>query len=237
MATPVPKARTTDPNVSEIAALIGDPARAAMLFALLDGQELPASELAFRGGVSAQAASAHLGKLVAADLILARSSGRQRLFKVVSADVAYAMEALATIARPARLVALTQNTAMQRLREARSCYDHLAGRIGVTLTDSLIRKQAITLRDDAFSLGRKGESLFSKLGIDVCRERENRRSFARACLDWTERRPHLAGSLGASLLTFLIADGWLTRNKHDRALHITPRGYTEFKRRFEIEST
>jgi len=230
------KPRSTDPNVAEIAALIGDPARAAILFALLDGQELPASELAFRAGLSAQAASAHLGKLVGGGLLIARSCGRQRLFTVASAEIGYAMESLATIARPTPIVALTQNSAMQRLRKARSCYDHLAGRLGVALTDFLVKEHALTLRDDAFSLGRTGESLFSKLGIDLPRERENRRSFARACLDWTERKPHLAGSLGASLLTFLISDGWLTRNKHDRALHITPRGYSELKRRFQIES-
>jgi DNA-binding transcriptional ArsR family regulator len=229
--------RPTDPDIAEVAALIGDPARAAMLLALLDGGELPATELAFRAGVSAQAASAHLAKLARAHFIEARSLGRQRLFRVTSAEVAHAMEALAALARPVQIVALSQNAAIQRLRQARSCYDHLAGRLGVAITDYLLEKKALAKSGDAMRIGRSGERFFRKLGIDLELAMQTRRRFARPCLDWTERRHHLAGSLGKSVLDFLLADGWLTRNAHDRALHVTPRGSLEFKRRFRIDAS
>jgi len=226
--------RAADPNVAEIAALIGDPARSAMLFALLDSRELPASELAYRAGTSPQSASAHLGKLVAGGLLVATSVGRQRLFRLASPDVAHAIEALATIARPTPIVALSQTTTMQRLREARSCYDHLAGRLGVAVTDHFVEQGTITLSGRAFAVTSRGDRFFRTLGIDVDRAREHRRSFARACIDWSEHRPHLAGSLGASVLERFLSDGWVARNAQDRALRITPEGRAEFERRFRI---
>ncbi|MDB5093865.1 MAG: transcriptional regulator [Candidatus Eremiobacteraeota bacterium] len=229
-----PLRRAADPNVAEVAALIGDPARSAMLFSLLDGRELPASELAFRAGASPQSASTHLGKLVAGGLLVATAVGRQRLFRLASPDVAHAIEALATIARPTPVVALSQTTTMQRLREARSCYDHLAGRLGVAITDRFVERGAITLSGRAFAVTPRGERFFRTLGIDVDRARAERRTFARACIDWSERRPHLAGSLGASVLDRFVSAGWVARNAHDRALRITPEGRAEFERRFRI---
>jgi DNA-binding transcriptional ArsR family regulator len=214
-----------DPDIAEIGALIGDPARAAILLALLDGGALSASELAFRGGVSPQAASAHLAKLVAGGLLCATVQGRHRLFRLASPDVGHALEAVAAVARPARLVALSQGTALQRLREARSCYDHLAGRLGVGVTDGLVARGAVT---------RAGERFFAALAVDVTEARAKRRSFARACTDWTERRPHLGGSLGAGLRGRFIAAGWVQRNAHDRSLRITDAGRTELARRFGI---
>lgn len=232
-----PPPRPTDPDIAEVAALLGDPARAAMLLSLLDGGELPATELAFRAGVSAQAASAHLAKLAGAHLISARSLGRQRLYRVTSSEVGHAVEALAAIARPVQIVALAQNTTMQRLRHARSCYDHLAGRLGVALTDYFLEKRVLVISDGAFDIGGTGERVFGKLGIEVGRAMQSRRTLARPCLDWTQRRHHLAGSLGKAVLDFLITDGWLNRNAHDRALHVTPRGRAEFKQRFGIDAS
>ncbi len=233
--TPTARRRyTADPNVAEIAALIGDPARSAMLFALLDGRELPASELAFRAGTSPQSASAHLGKLVAGGLLNASAAGRQRLFRLASPDIGHAIEALATIARPTPTVALSQENALGRLRQARSCYDHLAGRLGVALTDHFIEHGTIQLSERAFEITQRGETFFRGFGIDVNRARATRRSFARACIDWTERRPHLAGSLGASVLQRFLTAGWLARNAKDRALRVTPIGRNEFERRFRI---
>jgi len=235
MALRAPLRRAADPNVAEIAALIGDPARSAMLFALLDSRELlPASELAFRAGASPQSASAHLAKLVAGGLLTATAVGRQRLFRLASSDVGHAIEVLATIARPTPIVALSQTTTMQRLREARSCYDHLAGRLGVAVTDHFVERGTITMSDRAFALTARGERFFRTLGIDVDRARADRRSFARACVDWSERRPHLAGSLGASLLERFLSAGWVARNAQDRALRITPEGRIELERRFRI---
>jgi len=226
--------RGTDPDIAETAALIGDRVRAQMLLALLDGGELPASELAFRGGSSRQAASAHLSKLVEGGLLAVHASGRHRLFKLASRDVAEALERLVIVAKPARIVALGQSETMQRLREARSCYDHLAGRIGVLVTERLVDKKALALQGDDFRLTRSGERLFSELGVNVEAAREHRRSFARVCIDWTERRPHLAGSLGACVLKFVVAKRWLIRNPHDRSLQLTPDGRSELARRLHI---
>ena len=123
----------------------------------------------------------------------------------------------------------------QRLREARSCYDHLAGQLGVALTERLIERRAIAPAGDDFALTAGGETFFRDLGIAVDRARERKRTFARSCLDWTERRPHLAGSLGAAVLEHFLSAGWLMRNPHDRALRITAAGRAELARNFRIE--
>jgi DNA-binding transcriptional ArsR family regulator len=227
--------RSPEPNVAEVAALIGDPGRAAMLLALLDGRELPASELALRGGLTPQAATAHLKKLVAAGLLAARSSGRHRFFRLASADVGHAIETLAAIARPATVVALDQSTTLARLRVARSCYDHLAGRLGVAVTDHFVSCGAIERADDAFALTGRGENVFRELGVDVAAARDQRRSFARACIDWTERRAHLAGSLGAGVLQAFLERKWVLRNASDRALKITPDGHRALKQTFKVD--
>lgn len=223
-----------DPDVAGVAELFGDPVRAAMLHALLDGRELPATDLAYRAGASPQAASAHLAKLVSGGLIEARSAGRQRLFRLTSPDVGHAMEALAAIAAPARVRALGQATAMQRLREARSCYDHLAGRIGVAVADHLVSGKLLDVTNAEFVVTRRGKALFASFDIDVDDLRDARRSFARQCMDWTERRPHVAGALGASLLERFLEWRWLVRNPRDRALALTPNGRSEFARHFNV---
>lgn len=223
-----------DPNVAEVAQSIADPVRCAMLFALLGGSELAAAELAARGGASPQAASGHLAKLVERGLLVVRARGRQRLFRLASSDVGRAMEALAVIARPPAIVALEQNATIRRLREARSCYDHLAGRLGVAVTEAFVECGAIRNSGDGFRLSRDGETLFLAQHIDVDSARRSRRSFARACMDWTERRPHLAGSLGAAVRDRFLAAGWIVENPRDRALHVTPEGRSELRRRFRI---
>jgi DNA-binding transcriptional ArsR family regulator len=228
------QAYSPEPNVAAVGALMGDPARAAMLAALFDGRALPASELAFRSGVSPQSASAHLAKLVDGGLLEVTSSGRHRLFRIASSEVAHALEALTAIARPAEIVALSQSTAMERLREARSCYDHLAGRLGVAVTDALLENRAIRKAGDDFDVAENGDAFFSELGVDVGQARSSRRSFARYCIDWTERRPHLAGSLGAALFDRFLQAGWLRRRTSERALEITPAGELELARRFRI---
>lgn len=226
-----------DPDVAGVAGLFGDPVRAAMLHALLDGRELPATELAYRAGASPQAASAHLAKLAGGGLIEARTAGRQRLFRLTSADVGHAMEALAAIAAPARVRALGQATTMQRLREARSCYDHLAGRVGVAVADHLLDGKLIDAANAEFVVTRRGKTFFASFDIDVDEVRETRRSFARQCMDWTERRPHVAGALGASLLERFLHERWLVRSPRDRALSLTPAGRSEFARRFNVRTS
>ena len=226
--------RSAEPNIAEIGALIGDPGRATMLLALLDGRDLAASELALRAGLSPQAATAHLKKLVAAGMLAARDAGRHRFFRLASPEIGHAIETLATIAAPARIVALDQSTALERLRLARSCYDHLAGRLGVGITDRLIERGAIARRGADFALGSRARAVFTELGIDLDEAREHRRAFARVCTDWTERRPHLAGSLGAAVLELFLRRRWVTRNANDRALQITPEGARALRATFDL---
>ena len=213
---------------------MGDPTRAQMLFDLLEGREFSASELAYRGGASAQAASAHLSKLVDGGLLKVRSMGRQRLFRLASTRVAEVIETLASIAPVAPISSLTQQTKMQQLRQARSCYDHLAGRLGVAVTDSLLRLGAIVERDNSFHLTADGGSIFKGFGVDVALLSSQRRSLVRACMDWTEQRWHVAGSIGASLLERFIEDRWIERNTADRALRVTAMGCAQLSRVFGV---
>ena len=212
------------PNLANIAALIGDPVRSKMLFALLDGGELSASELAFRGEASAQSASGHLAKLVGGGLITARSAGRQRFFRLASAEIAHAIEVLASIAPVSPVKSLNQHTAMQRLREARTCYDHLAGKLGVSIADALTVRRFIAPGERSFIVTNRGERFFSGLGIDLDAVRSARREFALACMDWTERRYHVAGALGAALLHEFVSRRWVLRNGRDRSLKISDEG-------------
>lgn len=209
-----------------------------MLFTLLDGRELPASALALLAQSSPQAASSHLSKLVSGGLIVVRSAGRQKLFRLASAGVADAIETLASISPPEPIVSLGQYTTMQRLREARSCYDHLAGQLGVDVTEALLAKGAIVRYESTFELAPVGGSFFRKFDIDVEALCKARRCVVRACMDWTERRHHLAGSLGAALLDVFIFRDWLRRNPRDRALQITQAGRHSlqeiFQCRFEL---
>ncbi len=222
------------PNVGKVAALIGDPVRSKILFALLDGGELSASELAFRGEASPQAASAHLAKLVDGGLLCARNAGRQRLFCIASGEIAHAIEVLASIAPVAPVKSLNQHSAMQRLRRARSCYDHLAGRLGVAVTDALTERRIIAADSETFTVTRNGERFFSEIGVDLEAARASRRHFARACMDWTERRHHVAGSLGAALLGTFIKHEWVLCNPRDRSLEITRKGNENLENAFGI---
>ncbi|HTX57176.1 MAG TPA: winged helix-turn-helix domain-containing protein [Candidatus Acidoferrales bacterium] len=226
--------KSPEPNVAEVGALIGDPGRAAMLMALIDGRELSASELALRAGVTPQAASAHLKKLTGAGMILGRTAGRHRFFRLASSEIGHALESLAAIASPVRIVALDQSTKFERMRAARSCYDHLAGRLGVAVTDALVSREAIARRGSAFVLARSAPRVFGDLAIDLDEVHSRRREFARACTDWTERRAHLAGSLGASLLELFLRNRWIARTPNDRSLRVTPEGTRELRRRLDL---
>jgi len=226
----------SDPNVADAAALIGHPARAAVLVALLDGRALPAAELARRGGTSPQAASAHLRRLVDGGLLTVRVSGRHRLYRLATREVARAIEALLVIAAPPRIAALSQSLAMERLREARVCYDHLAGRLGVAVTDALVARGVVRAEATEFRVTPRGERFFDGLGIDVTALRGRRRPLARACMDWTERRPHLAGSLGMALQECFLAHDWIVRRREDRAVRLTERGLRAIGRVFGVRA-
>lgn len=223
-----------DPNVAEIAALLGDPARAAMMYALLDGGTLSATELARRASVSASAASMHLRKLVTGGLLAVETSGRHRYHRLANRDVAHALEVLGTVARPPAVVALTQATTLEAMRVARTCYDHLAGRLGVQIADSLVERRVIVGAGREYRLGRSAPRFLARLGIEIAEVRRHRRAFARQCTDWTERRAHVAGALGAALLARFMERRWLEPMKSSRAVRITAEGHRAFAAHFHV---
>jgi DNA-binding transcriptional ArsR family regulator len=223
------------PYVAEIAALLGDPARANMLSALMDGGALSAGDLAFAAHVSAQTASAHLAKLVQAQLLAAEKRGRHRYFRLASAEVARMLEEIMAVAvkrAPRYRPAWMRDEA---LRSARTCYDHLAGRLGVALAESLAARGRILLDDDGGEVTAGGARFFAGLGLDLAGAAGRRRRFCRPCIDWSERRPHLGGAVGAALAGHCFAFGWIARIKDSRAVAITDAGRNALRDHFGVE--
>ena len=221
--------------IAAVADLIGEPARAAILVALADGRPLPAGELARAAGVSAQSASGHLSKLVGGGLLSVQSEGRHRYYRMSSPEVGHAIEALGAISTVPLRPGAPRPKETIALYNVRSCYDHLAGRVAVDLATALETSRVIRPRGERdYELGPDGHAWFERLGIDTKSFFGSRRSFARRCLDWTERKPHLAGALGAALFTRLVALGWVARLPKTRALRITLRGASELEGRFRI---
>jgi DNA-binding transcriptional ArsR family regulator len=222
-------------DVAAAARLVGDPVRAAMLDALMDGSARSSGELARRCGVAPSTASGHLSRLTAGRLVVCAVEGRERRYRLASAEVAAALEALARVAPAAEIRSLRAADRTAALRLARTCYDHLAGRLGVGVTDALAARGALVLQEDGYALTAAGDELMSALGVDVAGARAKRRSFALACLDWSERRPHLAGALGAALAEGLIANGWFGRRPNDRALTVTAVGARAMRRELGLD--
>jgi DNA-binding transcriptional ArsR family regulator len=209
-----------DADIAAPAALIGDPTRATFLTALSDGRSLPATELAQRAGVSASTASIQLGKLVEGGLLATERQGRHRYYSLRDPTIAAAIESLAVIAPPAQPRSLKQAQIGADLRAARTCYDHLAGVLGVGLFDALLRERLLTTD---LTVTKRGAGRLRDLGIDTDPP-PSRRAFARRCLDWSERRHHLAGALGALFATRFLELGWIERTGSSRAVRVTPVG-------------
>jgi DNA-binding transcriptional ArsR family regulator len=226
------------PSFSATAFLIADPARAAMLTALLDGRALPAGELAYASGVTAQTASSHLAKLLAGGLVAVETEGRHRYYRLSGSHVAHALEHLAAIRPDESVRRKALSPEGRRLRFCRCCYDHLAGQIGVAVTRSLQEHGYIRpAADKQFEVTPAGAAWFSGVGLDVRALKPTRRGVARQCLDWTERRHHLAGPLGVQFLNVLCAKGWLRRSKSSRAVEVTPKGWTGLKKQLGVDET
>jgi len=225
-------------NVALPAALIGDPVRAALLMALMDGRAQPAGDLARRAGVTAQSASNHLSRLLEGGLVLMQQEGRHRYYRLAGRDVAEALEALQRLMPPpARVLEAPRSRLAREIRDARSCYDHLAGRLGVAVADALLARGLVAPDPgDArrYLLTPAGQAWFADFGVDAA-PTLGRRIFARPCLDWTERRPHLAGALGARLLTRLLALKWLARVEGGRGLRLTLAGVQGLKRTLGVD--
>jgi DNA-binding transcriptional ArsR family regulator len=228
---------TDGPNVAEVAALVGDPARANMLVALMDGRALTAKELAFAASVSPQTASGHLAKLADGRLLTCVHQGRHRYYRVASPLVARMLESItlvAAIEAPPRH--RPHSPRDDALRLARTCYDHLAGRLGVAIADALVVRGAVILSDDGGEVTADGAAfLADRLALDLARM-PRRRAFCRPCLDWSERRFHLAGAVGAALADRCFALGWVERLRDSRAVAITARGQVALRELFRIDA-
>ncbi len=223
-----------DADLALIGRMLSDQHRASFLLALLGGEDLPAGELASRSGASSSLASTHLAKLLDAGLVTATRHGRQRYYRLATPEVACAIEALLAIA-PARPVnGLREFTRGDAIRRARTCYDHLAGRLGVALVDAFEERCLISANHSGWELTSRGEQQLGELGLDIPLLQHQRRPFMRPCLDWTERRPHLAGALGAAFATHCFELGWMRRVPESRAVRLTPAGEAELRDRFAI---
>ncbi len=215
-----------DVDLAAVGVLFGDPARAAMLVALSDGRALPAGELARRASVSPATATTHLRRLVDGGLVRVTVQGRHRYHELAGPQVSAVLEALAHVAPVSPVKSLRQHRDVTTLAEARTCYDHLAGRRGVELRDRLMDAAALQTTDGRdHRLTAHGQTLIAKLDIDLDQVRSGRRIFARSCLDWTQRRPHLAGALPAAVTSTFLASGWLERSA-GRGLRVTA-GYDQ----------
>ncbi|MFD0694460.1 ArsR/SmtB family transcription factor [Paenibacillus sp. GCM10027628] len=214
----------TNPNIVEVASLIGEPSRIAILLHLLGGKSLPASELARAARITPQTASSHLSKMVEGGLLVHESYGRHKYYRLAGAEVAYALEALQAIASPKPIRSLRESDQLRALRYARTCYDHLAGQVGVALTDRLLQLGLLQEEGKDFILSPEGKQRLALFGVDVEEERKRRRHYARQCLDWSERRHHLSGTLGAALTKRLFELRWIERLEGVRAVRVTPEG-------------
>jgi DNA-binding transcriptional ArsR family regulator len=227
---------STDPSLATVAALIGDPTRAAILVELMGGRALTATELSARAGVASSTASDHLARLVRGGLLSCMAQGRHRYYRLASAEVAGVIEAIGALAPPALHRQTAEPEIVAGLRLARTCYDHLAGRLGVAIVDALVVRQVMVADGDGYRLTPFGEDWLTAFGVDIVGARKRRRAFARACLDWTERRPHLAGALGGALLARLIEIGWIERWDGERVLQLTPLGEAGLRSELGVEA-
>jgi DNA-binding transcriptional ArsR family regulator len=221
-------------EIGLISSLIGDPVRLKIMWALLDGKAFTATELAISADTSPQNASMHLAKLVQGQFLTVESQGRHRYYRFARDEVAFAIEALAGLVPPEKRMKTVQHPAAVPVKYCRTCYDHLAGKAGVLVTEGLLRLKLIELSDAVYLVTRKGEQSFSALGIHTEELKKNRRVLARPCLDWSERRHHLAGSLGAALLDKMLSLDWLRKTPHSRALVITSNGRRQLAERFNV---
>ena len=212
------------PNIARIASLVGDPARSDALTALMTDRALTATELAAIAGITKQTMSAHLSKLVEAALVAVEQQGRHRYFRLADEDVAGLLESLMGVAFRTGAVRILSSPREPALRKARICYDHLAGEVGVRVYEALLRHRVLEMSQKGLRLSESGVQWFGRLGINTDAAARQRRTFCRSCMDWSERRYHLAGSLGAALLSRFYDLGWARRDQSSRVIRFTPKG-------------
>jgi DNA-binding transcriptional ArsR family regulator len=225
-------------NMVEVAALVGDTARATMLAALMGGQSLTASELSFLARVSRPTASEHLARLTEARLIAATKQGRFRYYRIASPHVAAMLESIKLVAAievPSRYQPRSLRDAQMRF--ARTCYDHLAGQVGVAIADALVARGHVVLSEDGGELTATGVQCLSAFGANVTPSPRSKRIFCKPCLDWSERRYHIAGHVGAEICRRCLELGWLTHQRDTRALRLTAQGQAGLFECFAIDAT
>lgn len=222
---------TQEPDITGIARAIGDPTRQRMLGLLMEGRALTAKELAYGAGVEPATGTTHLQRLVGEGLVSVRAQGRHKYFRLASAEVAGLIESMMAIAPPSRVPVTTP----EPLRHARMCYDHLAGRTAVALAEALVRRRLLELESGGARLTAEGEQWCTAFGIDLAALRRGRRRFAQSCLDWSERREHLGGALGAALAERLETNGWIIRQKGSRAVTVTLQGEQELREQLGLQ--
>ena len=220
------------PDITHAAALIGEPARANMLVALMSGKALTATELASEAGITLQTASSHLGKLRDGGMLVMRRQGRHRYFALASSDVASALETLMGLAARSGHLRTRTGPADSALRTARVCYNHLAGDLGVQMFESLRNRQLLQFSPEGLGISQQGARFIHALGIDLATLNRSRGALCRECLDWSERRSHLAGSLGRALFSRIETLGWARRDATSRAVLFTPHGLEQFHSTF-----
>lgn len=222
------------PDIAHIAALIGDPARANMLTALMSGKALTVSELAEEAGVTIQTASSHLTKLDDGGLLRPRKQGRHKYFSLASDEVAHVLEALMGLAAGTGHLRKRTGPKDTELRQARVCYNHLAGDMGTQMFDSLVTQGHLVLEGEALILTASGAAFVTKFGIDLAQLRKARAPLCRECLDWSARRSHLAGSLGRAFLTRFEDLGWAKRDPASRVISFSSHGARDFNHLFSL---
>ncbi|MDA1533318.1 metalloregulator ArsR/SmtB family transcription factor [Bacillus cereus group sp. BY17LC] len=223
------------PNISYIAKLIAEPTRAIILECLMNNQALPASELAYMAKVSHPTISSHLSKLVEGNLLTVEQHGRHRYYRLANQEVAEVLEKLGTIAPTVQVRTLKQSDQLKQVRYARTCYDHLAGRLGVEIAEKLLDRDFIILEEGEYSVTEQGKLWFLNFGINIEEAEIKRRVFAKPCLDWSERRYHISGWLGSAIAKRFFEQEWITKMDKNRAVHLTRKGMKSLKDQLGID--
>jgi DNA-binding transcriptional ArsR family regulator len=227
----------TGPIIAEIAALVGDPTRATLVSALLDGRALTAGQLAVAARITPQTASTHLAKLTEAGLLSVVRRGRHRHFRLASTTVADMIDGIAAVALQKRPRYRPLSDQARALSAARICYDHLAGRLSVDVTNAFVAREYVMLDDEVAEITPAGIRFLTRLGIALPAPRSAGRHFCRLCLDWTERFPHIAGAVGAALTRRYFELGWMERTTGSHAVTVTPSGRRGFRETFGIDAS
>ncbi|AXT61160.1 transcriptional regulator [Aquimarina sp. AD10] len=220
---------------SKIASILGDKSRAIILWSLLDGRAYTATELAISANISRQSASNHLTKLTEVQLLTVEKQGRHRYYKLANAKVAHVIESMASLISLTKEYKKTKAPKLTDFTYFRTCYDHIAGSVGVKITNALLNHKIIEVSGKDYKVTNSGKKWFNSLGIDIDAIKQKKRSFAFQCLDWSERKHHIAGALGASILETMIEKDWIRKKANSRELTMTSTGKKELKNRLNID--